>query len=162
MHAFSAVKIKKTHNIYMTGNNVKHAFWCLFCHYHELNSSVTVFDNLRSCSCPVWEWMPLSWRGAAQSYPTFLTCWSYCCMKFWKRRPRLRNPFQVGWHTSFGWDDKPKSSVCTHSEHQARTIKILQSLCVSHKIVETYRNQHALRSRDERKRAEKMWNMNEQ
>jgi hypothetical protein len=28
--------------------------------------------------------------------------------------------------------------VCTHSEHQARTIKILQSLCVSHKIVETY------------------------
>jgi hypothetical protein len=28
-------------------------------------------------------------------------------------------------------------------EHQARTIKILQSLCVSHKIVETYRNQHA-------------------
>jgi hypothetical protein len=45
--------------------------------------------------------------------------------------------------TSFGWDDKPRSSVCTHSEHQARTIKILQSLCVSHKIVETYRNQHA-------------------
>jgi hypothetical protein len=33
--------------------------------------------------------------------------------------------------------------VCTHSEHQARTVKILQSLCVSHKIVETYRNQHA-------------------
>jgi uncharacterized Tic20 family protein len=32
--------------------------------------------------------------------------------------------------------------VCTHSEHQARTIKILQSLCVSHKIVETYSNQH--------------------
>jgi hypothetical protein len=30
------------------------------------------------------------------------------------------------------------------SEHQARTIKILQSLCISvHKIVETYRNQHA-------------------
>jgi hypothetical protein len=45
--------------------------------------------------------------------------------------------------TSFGWDDKPRSSVCTHSEHQARTIKILQSLCASHKIVETYRNQHA-------------------
>jgi hypothetical protein len=45
--------------------------------------------------------------------------------------------------TSFGWDDKPRSSVCTHSEHQARTIKILQSLCVSHKIVETYKNQHA-------------------
>jgi hypothetical protein len=33
----------------------------------------------------------------------------------------------------FGWDD----------EHQTRTLKILQSLCVSHKIVETYRNQHA-------------------
>jgi hypothetical protein len=44
---------------------------------------------------------------------------------------------------SFRWDDKPRSSVCTHSEHQARTIKILQSLCVSHEIVETYRNQHA-------------------
>jgi hypothetical protein len=57
------------------------------------------------------------------------------------------------------WDDKPRSSVCTHLEHQARTINILQSLCVSHKIVETYRNQHAFRSRDERKRAEKMWNM---
>jgi hypothetical protein len=41
---------------------------------------------------------------------------------------------------SFGWDDKPRSSVCTHSEHQALAIKILQSLCVSHKIVETYRN----------------------
>jgi hypothetical protein len=25
--------------------------------------------------------------------------------------------------------------VCTHSEHQARTIKILQSLCASHKIL---------------------------
>jgi hypothetical protein len=36
------------------------------------------------------------------------------------------------------------------------TIKILQSLCVSHKIVETYRNQHTFRSRDERKRAENM------
>jgi hypothetical protein len=44
---------------------------------------------------------------------------------------------------TFGWDDKPRSSVCTHSEHQTRTIKILQSLCVSHKIVETCRNQHA-------------------
>jgi hypothetical protein len=41
------------------------------------------------------------------------------------------------------WDDKPRSSVCTHSEHQARTINLLQSPCVSHKIVETYRNQHA-------------------
>jgi hypothetical protein len=30
-----------------------------------------------------------------------------------------------------------------HSEHQARTIKILQSLCISHKIVETYKNQYA-------------------
>jgi hypothetical protein len=45
--------------------------------------------------------------------------------------------------TSLGQDDKPRSSVCTYSEQQARTIKILQSLCVSHKIVETYRNQHA-------------------
>jgi hypothetical protein len=31
----------------------------------------------------------------------------------------------------------PWSSVCKHSKHQACTIKILQSLCVSHKIVET-------------------------
>jgi hypothetical protein len=31
----------------------------------------------------------------------------------------------------------------THSDYQARTIKILQSLCASHKIMETYRNQHA-------------------
>jgi hypothetical protein len=31
----------------------------------------------------------------------------------------------------------------THSEHQACTIKILQPLCVSHKIVERYRTQHA-------------------
>jgi hypothetical protein len=51
---------------------------------------------------------------------------------------------QLGFNvTSFGWDNKPRSSVCTHSEHQARTIKILQSLCVSQEIVETYRNQHA-------------------
>jgi hypothetical protein len=40
--------------------------------------------------------------------------------------------------------------VCTQSEHQARTIKILQSLCVSHKIVETYRNQHAPRFEEEK------------
>jgi hypothetical protein len=40
-------------------------------------------------------------------------------------------------------DDNYMFNVCTHSEHQARTIKILQSLCVRHKIVETYRNQHA-------------------
>jgi hypothetical protein len=46
---------------------------------------------------------------------------------------------------SFGWDDKPRSSVCTYSEHQVRTTKILRSLCVSHKIVETYRYQHALK-----------------
>jgi hypothetical protein len=45
--------------------------------------------------------------------------------------------------TCFGWDDKPRPSVCTHSEHPAHTIKILLSLCVSYKIVETYRNQHA-------------------
>jgi hypothetical protein len=55
----------------------------------------------------------------------------------------MRRPNYLGLVTltSFGWDDKPRSSVCTHSEHQARTH--LQSLCVSHKIVETYRNQHA-------------------
>jgi hypothetical protein len=41
--------------------------------------------------------------------------------------------------TSFGWDDKPRSSVCTHSEHRAHTIKILQSLCLSHKIVDIQR-----------------------
>jgi hypothetical protein len=60
-------------------------------------------------------------------------------------RARIRRPNYLGLVTltSFGWDDKRRSSVCTHSEHQARTIKILQSLCVSHKIVETYRNQHA-------------------
>jgi hypothetical protein len=60
-------------------------------------------------------------------------------------RVRMRRPNYLGLVTitSFGWDNKPRSSVCTHSEHQARTIKILQSLCVSHKIVETYRNQHA-------------------
>jgi hypothetical protein len=46
---------------------------------------------------------------------------------------------------SFGRDDKPRSRMCTHSEHQARTIKILQSMCVSHKIVVTYRKQHAPR-----------------
>jgi hypothetical protein len=45
--------------------------------------------------------------------------------------------------TSFEWDDKLRSSVCTHSEHQAYTIKILQSLCINFKIVETYRHQHA-------------------
>jgi hypothetical protein len=58
---------------------------------------------------------------------------------------RMRRPNYLGLVTltSFEWDDKPRSSVCTHSEHQARTIKILQSLCVSHKIVETYRSQHA-------------------
>jgi hypothetical protein len=39
--------------------------------------------------------------------------------------------------TSFGWDDKPRSSVCTYSEHQVHIIKILQSLYASHKIVET-------------------------
>jgi hypothetical protein len=57
----------------------------------------------------------------------------------------MRRPNYLGLVTltSFGWDDKPRSSVGTHSEHQAPTIKILQSLCVSHKIVETYRNQHA-------------------
>jgi hypothetical protein len=56
-------------------------------------------------------------------------------------RVRMRRPNYLGrvTLTSFGWDDKPRSSVCTHSEHQARTIKIPQSLCVSHKIVETYR-----------------------
>jgi hypothetical protein len=60
-------------------------------------------------------------------------------------RVRMRRPNYLGLVTltSFGWDDKPRSSVCTHSEHQARTIKILQALCVSHTIVETYRNQHA-------------------
>jgi hypothetical protein len=42
--------------------------------------------------------------------------------------------------TSFGWDDRPRSSVCTHAEHQARTIKIQQSLSLA-KIVEIYRNQ---------------------
>jgi hypothetical protein len=40
---------------------------------------------------------------------------------------------------------KPRSSVCTHSEHQACTKNILQSLCISNKIVETYRNQHLRR-----------------
>jgi hypothetical protein len=45
--------------------------------------------------------------------------------------------------TSFAWDYKLRSNVCTHSKYQARTIKILQSLCKSHKIVESYRNQHA-------------------
>jgi hypothetical protein len=56
-------------------------------------------------------------------------------------RVRMRRPNYLGLVTlmSFGWDDKPRSSVCTHSEHQACTIKILQSLCGSHKIVETYR-----------------------
>jgi hypothetical protein len=73
--------------------------------------------------------------------------------KVWGSRPvrdkdfrvRMRRPNYLGLVTitSFGWDDKPRSSVCTHSEHLACTIKILQSLCVSHKIVETYRNQHA-------------------
>jgi hypothetical protein len=60
-------------------------------------------------------------------------------------RVRMRRPKYLGLVTltSFGWDDKPRSSVCTHLEHQARTIKILQSLCISHNIVETYRNQHA-------------------
>jgi hypothetical protein len=29
-----------------------------------------------------------------------------------------------------------RSSLCTHSEHQVRTIKILQSLCISNEIVE--------------------------
>jgi hypothetical protein len=60
-------------------------------------------------------------------------------------RVRMRRPNYLGLVTltSFGWDDKPRFSVCPHSEHQARTIKILLSLCASHKIVETYRNQHA-------------------
>jgi hypothetical protein len=60
-------------------------------------------------------------------------------------RVRMRRPNYLGLVTlaSFEWDDKLRSSVCTHSEYQARTIKILQPLCVSHKIVETYRNQHA-------------------
>jgi hypothetical protein len=58
-------------------------------------------------------------------------------------RMRRSNYLRLVTLTSFGWDDKPRSSVCTHSEHKARTIKILQSLCVSHKIVEPYRNQHA-------------------
>jgi hypothetical protein len=49
---------------------------------------------------------------------------------FWVR---MRHPNYLGLVTltSFGWDDKPRFSMCTHSEHQARTIKILQSLCVS-------------------------------
>jgi hypothetical protein len=34
-------------------------------------------------------------------------------------------------------------AVYKHSEHHACTIKIQQSLCISHKIMETYRNQHA-------------------
>jgi hypothetical protein len=54
----------------------------------------------------------------------------------------MRRPNYLGLVT-LGWDDKPRSGVCTHSEHQACTVKILQSLCVSHKIVETYKNQHA-------------------
>jgi hypothetical protein len=54
-------------------------------------------------------------------------------------RLHMRRPNYLGLVTltSFGWDDKPRSSVCMHSEYQARTIKILQSLCASHKIVET-------------------------
>jgi hypothetical protein len=57
----------------------------------------------------------------------------------------MRRPNYLGLVTltSFRWGDKLRFSVCTYSEHQARTIKILQSLWVSHKIVETYRNQHA-------------------
>ena len=60
-------------------------------------------------------------------------------------RVRMRRLNYLGLVTlmSYGWDDKPRSSACTHSEHQAHTIKILQSLCISHRIVETYRNQHA-------------------
>jgi hypothetical protein len=36
---------------------------------------------------------------------------------------QVRRPNYLGLVTltSFGWDDKPRSSVCTHSEHQART-----------------------------------------
>jgi hypothetical protein len=45
--------------------------------------------------------------------------------------------------TSFGQNENQSSSVFTHSEHQGCNIKTLQSLWVSHKIVETYRNQHA-------------------
>jgi hypothetical protein len=65
-----------------------------------------------------------------------------------KFQVHMRRPNYLGLVTltSFRWDNKPRSSVCTHSEHQARTIKILQSMCISHKIVETYRNQHAQRS----------------
>jgi hypothetical protein len=49
-----------------------------------------------------------------------------------------------GWRLSRPLDETiNQGPVCMHSEHQARTIKILQSLCVSHKIVETCRNQHA-------------------
>jgi hypothetical protein len=57
----------------------------------------------------------------------------------------MRRPNYLGLVTltSFGWDNKLRSSVCTHSEHQARSIMMLLSLCVSHKIVETFRNQHA-------------------
>jgi hypothetical protein len=32
------------------------------------------------------------------------------------------------WLASFGWDDKPRSSMCSHAEHQACFMKILQSL----------------------------------
>jgi hypothetical protein len=63
--------------------------------------------------------------------------------KDFRVRVRRLNYLGLVTRASFGWDNKPRSSVCTHSEHQAGTIKILQSLYVSHKIVETYRNQHA-------------------
>jgi hypothetical protein len=48
-------------------------------------------------------------------------------------RVRMRRPNYLGLVTltSFGWCDKPRSIVCTHSEHQTRTIKILQSVCKS-------------------------------